>query len=296
VANGGHGLEHPKDILRQRGIRPRRWLGQNFLVSPAYMHRVVEAACISHTDVVLEIGTGLGRLTERLAERAAFVISVEVDRDLHAIASERLARLANVTLLCEDFLASKHEINPAVTSTVKRVAAARPVKAVGNLPYQISSPALINLLVWEVPVSETDVMLQAEVVERLTANPGTPQYGPLTVFAACRATVDALFWLPPSAFWPRPAVRSAFVRLSPRPPSTRARSPRTFSQVVNRLFQNRRKTLAHALRLGWGRDCERLVLEKLGLDPDARPGELGLAEFVKIANALTPNGAAEDGL
>ena len=281
-----HASDHPRDILRERGLVARRRLGQSFLVSPTIMARVVEACQIGAGDVVLEIGTGLGHLTEHLAERAAAVVSVEIDRGFCDVARDRLAGHAHVTLLCADFLASKHRINPVVTDTVRKVAAGRPVKVASNLPYQISSAAIVNLLEWEVPVNEIAVMLQAEVADRLRARPGTAQYGPLTVFAVYRAEVEELFTVPASAFWPRPAVHSAFVRLVPRPPACVARSYETFSEAVNRLFQCRRKTLARALHVGWkDLDAGRL-LASLSLDPVRRPETLSLEEFVSIANAL----------
>ncbi len=283
-------LEHPREILRGSGLSASRRLGQHFLVSPNVMARILEAARIAPDEVILEIGTGLGRLTRRLAQRAACVVSVEIDRGFCEIAGDRLAGCDNVTLLCGDFLASKHEINPAVTAAVRGARAGRPVKVVSNLPYQISSPAIINLLEWEVPVEQIVVMLQAEVVERLTAAPDTRQYGPLTVFAAYRAEAEELFSVPPSAFWPRPAVRSSLVRLVPRAVNPRAQSYRTFAEAVNRLFQNRRKTLARALRIGWGRARAEAVLERLELEASVRPDKLALRDFVQVADALTATG------
>ncbi|MDP6439822.1 MAG: 16S rRNA (adenine(1518)-N(6)/adenine(1519)-N(6))-dimethyltransferase RsmA [Candidatus Brocadiia bacterium] len=208
--------EHPKPILQRLGIRPRRRLGQNFLISDQLLDRIVELAGVGPEDAVLEIGTGLGRLTARLADRARAVVSVEIDPGLYAAALDRLAGLENVTLVNADFLARKHLINPEVERALRQAAGDGPFKVVANLPYQISSPGIINLLEWEPQPAEIDVMLQAEVADRLTAGPGTPQYGPLTVFAAYWADVERLMKVPPSAFWPQPQVGSAFVRITPR--------------------------------------------------------------------------------
>jgi len=281
---------HPREILRAEGLFARRGLGQIFLVSGADLERVVEAARLCGEEVVLEIGTGLGRLTRRLAERAAAVVSVEIDGRLLELARRQLAGLGNVALLHGDALAGKHRISPAVEGAVARAARGRPVKVVSNLPYGISSPAIVNLLEWRLPVAELDVMLQAEVAERLTARPGTAQYGPLSVFAGYHADVERVFALPPSAFWPPPAVRSWFVRIVPRPPAAPARSYAMFRQVVNRLLRHRRKTLGHALRLGWGPEMGQAVLAELGLDGGIRPDRLSPAEFVRIADVLAARG------
>ena len=260
------------------------------------MDRIVEAARVEPDDVVLEIGTGLGRLTARLAARACAVVSVEVDERLCQIASLHLAEFANVKLICCDFLASKHRISPAVTAAVLIYSNGHRIKVVSNLPYQISSPAVINLLEWEVRLAEIDVMLQSEVMERLTARPGEAEYGPLTVFACYHAVIEKLFSFPPSAFWPRPAVLSSFVKVTPRSPVHPAQSYQVFSEVVNKLLQNRRKTLSHALQLGWGRAKTQLVLDTLQIDPALRPGRLTVDGFVRIADALAshaPNEASQ---
>ena len=286
-------LDHPRDILRAAGVRPRHALGQNFLVSPQNLDRIVEAARIESDDVVLEIGTGLGTLTARLSARAHAVVSVEIDERLYRTACSRLAESRNVKLICADFLASKHRINPEVEAAVLGCRGERRVKVVANLPYQISSPAVVNLLEWKVPLAEIDVMLQLEVSERITACPGEAAYGPLTVFCTYHAEAERLFTLPPSAFWPRPAVSSSFLRITPCLPKHHAEDYQVFSEVVNRLLQSRRKTLARAFEVAWGRAEARLVLEKLRLDPALRPGELAVADFVRIANVFTSYGAEQ---
>ena len=281
---------HPRDILRKRGLYASRRLGQSFLVSAEAMGKVVEAARLGPEDVVLEIGTGLGRLTQLLAAGAAAVVSVEIDAGLYQVAVERLAGRDNVTLLHCDFLAGKHKINPGVTEAVQQTAGGRPVKVVSNLPYQISSPAMVNLLQWEAPLAELDVMLQVEVAQRLTALPGTGEYGPVTVLASHRARTEILFRIPPSAFWPMPAVSSCFVRLTPDPQLPQARSYACFAEVVNKLFQNRRKTLSRALRIGWGRETAERTLAACRLDPNLRADNIPVAGFIRIADALACGG------
>ena len=280
-----HASEHPRDILHSHGLRARRSAGQNFLLSPKVAARIVQEARVGPQDVVLEIGTGLGQLTVPLAQAAHAVVSVEIDRGFCEIARERLEALSNVVLLCADFLASKHCINPAVSEAVLPLTQGHPLKVVSNLPFQISSPALINLLEWEV-AAEMDVMLQKEVVERLTAHPGAAAYGPLTVFTAYWAQVEEVFSLPPTAFWPQPAVSSAFVRLTPRAPCPRAENYQVFSEAVRKLFQSRRKTLRRALEQGWGRPSAQLVMSALPLDRTVRPDRLAVEDFVRIGDVL----------
>lgn len=278
---------HPRDVLAECGFRPNRALGQNFLVSLQTMDRIVESAGVSDTDTVLEIGTGLGRLTARLATRAAHVVTVELDRGLHAVAVGRLAAYANVTAVCGDFLASKHSISPDVTSAVRdALRSGDRLKVVSNLPYSISSPAIVDLLEWDVPVGEMYLMLQREVGERLAARPGTRQYGPLTVFADYWAEVTHLFDVPAREFWPVPAVSSVVVSVVRRPGRVMTDDYLAFAEAVRSLFGGRRKTLARNLRAGWGAEAAETVPAELGIDPRARPETLSAEQFRAIAAAL----------
>lgn len=284
--------DHPREILQAHGLAANRRLGQNFLISTDLMDRLVEASHVGPQSVVLEVGTGLGRLTKRLARAARQVVTVEIDSGLYEVAGGRLSNLDNVRRIHSDFLESKHHISPAVTEAVRAAAGAGAVRVVSNLPYQISSPALINMLEWEIEVREMGVMLQAEVVDRLTAEPGTSEYGPLTVFASYHAEVEEVMTLSPSAFWPQPAVSSKFLRLIVRPPDPAAGGYETFRQVVRRLFQNRRKTIYKGLSIGWSRQVGREVLARTGLEGRRRPATLNTAEFVALSDAVREVGGA----
>lgn len=289
---------HPREILLGHGLRPRKAFGQNFLVAGADLDRVADAAELGPDDVALEVGTGLGHLTERLAARAGFVVSVEVDRGLHRVASERLRGLGNVALVCADFLESKHRIAPEVTEAVRDALSRRPgpLKAVSNLPYNISSPAIVNLLEWEpstLPAGKLRVgsmwlMVQKEVAERLTAAPGTDQYGPLTVAVDYWATVQPIFRLPPQAFWPMPEVSSVLVAVARRPERVRTEGYEAFTKAVRRLFGGRRKTLGTLVRAGWGASAVDAVRDGLRLDLRARPQTLTTAQFEAIARTIGP--------
>lgn len=281
---------HPRDVLQDHGIRPRKALGQNFLVAAAHLDRIVQAAGMSPEDVVLEIGTGLGTLTARIAARAARVVSVEIDRRLLRIAADRLAGAANVSLLCCDFLAGKHRIDPTVTDAMRHALGARGRQAavVSNLPYSISSPAIVNLLEWEVPVAWMCLTVQKEVADRLAARPGQSEYGPLTAFVSYWATVERLFNLPRRAFWPVPEVSSTVVRIVRKPERRLTGSYATFAAVVRKLFESRRKTLGHILRAGWGVELASGTMAAMKLDARTRAEDLSAAELEALAAALGP--------
>jgi len=285
--NGGSSAadRHPRELLAARGVRPRRALGQNFLVAPRDLDRLAQAAALRSRDVVLEVGTGLGRLTRRLAARARHVVSVELDRALHAIAAELLRDNENVTLLRCDFLSGKHRIAPPVTRAVEAALSspAAVLRVVSNLPYSISSSAIVNLLEWDLPVRDMHVMVQREVADRLIARPGTGAYGPLSVFVGYWARVKVLFRLPPRAFWPRPEVSSSFVKIEPRRDAGKGPQYETFVAVVRRLFAGRRKTLGRLLREAWDEATARRALQALGLTPQTRPGELSVGQFTALA-------------
>ncbi|MCD6417089.1 MAG: ribosomal RNA small subunit methyltransferase A [Planctomycetes bacterium] len=278
---------HPRQTLKRHGIRARRRLGQSFLVSPEAMDRIVDAADVSSDEVALEIGTGLGRLSARLAARARTVISVEIDGRLHEVARRHLREFANVRLLREDFLESKHSINPAVTEAGEAAlqGSAGPLKVVSNLPYCISSPAVVNLLEWDFQPRSLYLTLQREVAERMLASPGARQYGPLTVYVDYWATVRALFALGRDAFWPAPAVSSTVVEVVCRPSRRRDETYEKFAVVVRKLFGQRRKMLRGALRRAWDREVAEHVLKATGLDPDSRAEGLATDDFLAIAEA-----------
>ncbi len=278
-------LPHPRRVLEAHGLRARRGFGQNFLVAAADFDRIVEAAEVRADEAVLEIGPGLGALTARLAARARRVVAVEVDRGLHAVAAETLHAFDNVDLLLGDFLAGKHSINPEVTRAARAAVAAtdRPLKVVSNLPYSISSPAIVCLLEWEVPVGEMFLMLQEEVARRATASPGGREYGPLTVTVGYWAEAEVLFTLGSGAFWPAPQVRSALVRIARKPGRADADEYAAFSTLVARLFSQRRKTLARTLREGWGRERALAALESVGIPQKARVEELSVEQLRALA-------------
>jgi 16S rRNA (adenine1518-N6/adenine1519-N6)-dimethyltransferase len=278
--------EHPRTILQRHGLAANRNLGQNFLVSTTLMDRIVNSADIAPQSVALEIGTGLGRLTERLCRAARAVISVEIDKGLWELAGNRLSGRDNLRLLHLDFLENKHTISPAVETNVEALGADAGIHVVSNLPYQISSPAIINLLEWDRPVVQIDVMLQAEVVDRLLAAPGTSEYGPLTVTARYHAMIEPLMTCSPSDFWPRPRIQSKFIRLVPSEADEVVDDYAVFQRVVQKLFQSRRKTIYKGISLAWGKPTSRRALDELGWEGRRRPAKLSVDEFIELSNAI----------
>ena len=271
-------MDAPGSILRRRGLHPKKSWGQNFLGDEAVLARIAEATQATEGTLVVELGAGLGHLTQALADRGATVIAVERDRDLAAALREAFAGQAQVLVV---------EAN-AVTLDLGPLqrAPAQKLTVVGNLPYQLSSAILFAMLAQRERVERLVFLLQAEFVERLAAGPGGREYGVLSVMAQAVADVRSLFEVPAAAFHPRPAVASTVVELTPlaEPRVPEASGP-LFASVVRGAFQQRRKTLANAL-LGAGFTPARQALAAAGIDPVRRAETLSLAEFGALTAAL----------
>lgn len=250
--------------------RARRRFGQNFLRDPGIIQRIVRAIAPHPGDRLLEIGPGQGALTAALLEYPAALLALELDRDLIPVLKRRFGHLEHFTLHQGDAL----ELDlSCITDT--------PMRIVGNLPYNISTPLLFHLLAQRTLIHDMHFMLQKEVVDRLAASPGTKAWGRLGIMTQYYCQVEPLLDVPPEAFHPRPKVQSAVVRLQPhaRPP-VYAVNDKALAQLVNTAFQQRRKTLRNALQ-------ELLPAETImatGVDPSRRPDTLTLAEFVTLAN------------
>ncbi len=208
---------------------------------------LLETARIGPDDVVLEVGTGTGGLTMQMAPLAAAVVSVEVDRDLHQLAGEELFRYPNVTLLLADVLRTKSRLEPTVLEAVQQQLAAAPgrrLKLVSNLPYNVATPLISNLLVLDAPPVSMTVTVQKEVADRIVAPPGVKDYGAFSVWVQSQCRAEIVRVLPPSVFWPRPKVSSAFVQIE-LDETRRQRIPDRafFHEFVRSLFCHRRKVL-----------------------------------------------------
>ena len=252
------------------GHRPRKRFGQNFLADSGYAARIVAAIDPRPGDNIVEIGPGLGALTAALIERAERIAAIEIDRDLAARLRER-------------FSADALALHEADALAFDFAALGAHLRVVGNLPYNISSPLLFHLARHDARLRDVHVMLQREVVARMTAQPTTPDYGRLTVMLQARFAVTRLFAVPASAFRPAPKVESAVARLVPLGPERPALADEAlFARVVAAAFGQRRKTLRNALAA----IADERALSDAGIDPAARGETLSVADFVRLANAL----------
>jgi len=253
-----------------KGHVPRKRFGQNFLADPHYVARIVDAIAPQPSDNIVEIGPGLAALTEALIARAGHVTAIEIDRDLAARLRDRFATSV-LTLHEADALAFDFAtLGPGL-------------RVVGNLPYNISTPLLFHLAQYDAQVRDITVMLQKEVVARMAAEPGSADYGRLSVMLQVKFAVTRLFLVPPGAFRPAPKVDSAIARLVPlgeRKPALRDEA--LFGRVVAAAFAQRRKTLRNALSTLADADA----LHAAGVDPAARGETLSVADYVRLANTL----------
>jgi 16S rRNA (adenine1518-N6/adenine1519-N6)-dimethyltransferase len=262
TGRGQHGTP-PGD----RRHRARKRFGQNFLVDGTIIDRIVAAIAPAQGELVIEIGPGQEALTRPLLASDAEIVVVEIDRDLARALRRRHPRLEVVEA-------------DALTVDFAALAGDRPYRLVGNLPYNISTPILFHLLAQAPPPVDMHFMLQKEVVERMTAEPGSRAQGRLGLMCRNLATVTRLFDVPPEAFEPRPRVESAVVRVCPRSePLVPDPLAGAFDELVRLAFAQRRKTLRNSLR---GHvDAE--AMRKAGVDPSARPETLALEDFVALA-------------
>jgi 16S rRNA (adenine1518-N6/adenine1519-N6)-dimethyltransferase len=271
--------QSPREILARRGLRPKKDWGQNFLGDPAILQRIAATCELSASDTVVELGAGLGHLTRELAATGARVIAVERDRDLVA-ALEEGGLPPNVRVLAA---------NAAQLDFARAAGVPRPVVA-GNLPYQLSSPILFEVLEQRASVKRAVFLLQREVAERLAAPPGGRDYGLLSVLLQAWADVALAFRVPAGAFHPPPKVDSAVVRIEVlETPRAEVRDPARFVRLVKAAFGQRRKTLFNALRAA--RDLGEqgaiaAALEGAGIDPVRRAETLSPEEFAALERSL----------
>jgi len=267
--------------LAEQGLIPRKKWGQHFLTDKNILKKVIKTAEIGKEDVVLEVGPGLGEMTQVLAQEARKVIAVEIDARLVEVLRNKLADTPNVEILQGDIL--KFDVRKHLGSEK------RPVKVVANLPYQISTPLLFHFINSKDLFSALILMLQREVAERMVAPPGKKAYGPLSVLVQSVADISICFIVKPSAFFPPPEVESAVIRLSWKErPMIAPEQEEGFRAVVKGCLGYRRKTLANALKhsdLLLPEDLEKR-LEEIGIDPRRRPETLSVQEFVDLASTL----------
>jgi 16S rRNA (adenine1518-N6/adenine1519-N6)-dimethyltransferase len=264
-------------------VRPRKRFAQHFL-EPPWVAKLISAIAPKPTDYFIEIGPGQGVLTFPLAARCAHVMAIEIDRDLAASLQRRAP--PNVSIMTADVLSV--DLAELATRLVEQNK--EPMRVAGNLPYNISSPILFQLLQAGTTgqLDDATLMLQKEVADRLVAKPGTRDYGVLTLTTALGADVTRVLSLPPGAFRPPPKVHSAVVRLAFRPPPPQVKDTGLVVDIVRAIFTQRRKTLANALApFATARDLDsRALLNQAGLDAGRRPETLALPEVARLADVI----------
>lgn len=280
--------------FREAGIRPDVRHGQNFLIDLNLLDLLLNAADLQPTDVVLEVGTGLGSLTARMAEKAAAVVTVEIDERLHALAAEELIEFPNVVMLHIDALKSKNHMTPAVIEAVKEQLAkdpARRFKFVANLPYNIATPILSNLLTTEVVPLSMTATIQKELAERMIAVPSTKDYSALSIWMQALCDIQIVRTLPPQVFWPKPKVHSAIVHIVPSE-EKRERIPDLtfFHDFVRSLFLHRRKFLRGVLIAMLKERVDKQIIDELlaafQFPEDVRAEQLNVETILALSEAV----------
>lgn len=260
--------------------------GQNFLIDSHVLDKIVNAAGITKEDCVLEIGPGIGTMTQYLAEHAGRVVAVEIDTNLLPILAETLKDYSNVTVINEDIL--KVDMN----SLVEEYNNGRPIKVVANLPYYITTPIIMGLFESNVPIENITVMVQKEVADRMQVGPGSKDYGALSLAVQYYASPYIVANVPPNCFIPRPNVGSAVIRLTRyQEPPVQVKDAKLMFRLIRASFNQRRKTLQNGLNnspeLSFSKEEIAAVIESLGLPAAVRGEALTLEQFAALANAFT---------
>ncbi len=279
-------------ILASFGLRTNKKLGQNFLIDLNLMRLFIGKANITRDDVVIEVGPGTGSMTETLAELAGYVIAVEYDRGLYEAVRKVTGRFPNVDVIGGDVLKNQNALNPELVEAVEKVRGGYSGRLllVSNLPYDVSSALIINLIVGEVTVDEMFMTVQKEIGEKLAANPGDELYGTLSVYVQAFGQAEIFHKLGPKVFWPEPKVDSVMLEFRRVKEKAEAiKDVRTFQQVVGMFFQHRRKTLNGCTKFApesfAGVDWKG-AFEGLGIELGLRPGDLMAEDFVEISNSV----------
>lgn len=272
-------------VLQKYNFNFQKKFGQNFLIDTHVLEKIMDSAEITKEDCVLEIGPGIGTMTQYLAERAGHVVVVEIDKNLIPILEETLSAYDNVTIINNDIL--KVDINKLVDELNE----GKPIKVVANLPYYITTPIIMGLFESHVPIKSITIMVQKEVADRMQVGPGTKDYGALSLAVQYYAKPEIVANVPPNCFIPRPGVGSAVIRLTryEEPPVEVADEKKMFA-LIRASFNQRRKTLVNGLsnapELGLSKEAVLQSLEELGLSSTVRGETLTLEQFASLSNIL----------
>ena len=274
-----------KEIIQKYQFTFQKKFGQNFLIDGNILGKIVEAAQITETDCVLEIGPGIGTMTQYLAERAKSVVVVEIDKNLIPILQETLSVYQNVKIINEDILKTD------IDRIVRKENDGKPIKVVANLPYYITTPIVMSLFENHVALQSITIMVQKEVADRMQAVPGTKDYGALSLAVRYYAKPEIIMKVPASCFMPRPNVDSAVIRLIRYDnPPVEVRDEAWLFSIIRASFNQRRKTLVNGLsnagNLGIRKEKIAEAVELMGLQPSVRGETLSLEQFAELSNYL----------
>ena len=273
------------EVLKKHKFTFQKKFGQNFLIDPHVLDKIISAAEITKEDFVLEIGPGIGTMTQYLAEAAREVTAVEIDRNLIPILSETLSAYDNVQIINEDVLKLD------LAALAKERNGGKPIKVVANLPYYITTPIIMGLFEGGVPIESITVMVQKEVAMRMQAGPGTKDYGALSLAVQYYAEPYLAANVPQNCFMPRPNVGSAVIRLTRyAEPAVKAKDEKLMFALIRASFNQRRKTLQNGLNnsqeLSFTKEQIAEAIEKMGLSPSVRGEALTLEQFAKLSDLL----------
>lgn len=285
------------EIVKKYGFNFQKKYGQNFLIDANILEKIIALAQITKEDYVIEVGPGIGTMTQYLAENAGGVAAVEVDKNLIPILKETLSEYDNVTVIHEDIL------KVDIAGLVREKNGGRPVRIVANLPYYITTPIIMRLLESHVPLSSITIMVQKEVADRMQAGPGTKDYGSLSLAVQYYARPEIVMNVPPTCFMPRPNVGSAVIRLTKfQEPPVHVRSEKKLFSIIRAAFNQRRKTLANALAnapfltdeeenlFKVAREDVYDALDEMKVSRTIRGEALTLEQFARLCNLLKGEG------
>ena len=276
------------EIIQKYEFAFQKKFGQNFLIDTHVLEKIIAAAGVTEDDCVLEIGPGIGTMTQYLAEHARSVVAVEIDKNLIPILQETLKEYENITVINDDIL--KVDIN----KLPEEYNGGRPIKVVANLPYYITTPIIMGLFEGGVPIDNITVMVQKEVAERMQVGPGSKDYGALSLAVQYYADAYIVANVPPNCFIPRPGVGSAVIRLTRhKEPPVEVDDPKLMFKLIRASFNQRRKTLQNGLNnspeLPFAKDEIADAIESLGVTPQIRGEALTLKQFADLSNYFTRN-------
>ncbi|RJW86126.1 16S rRNA (adenine(1518)-N(6)/adenine(1519)-N(6))-dimethyltransferase RsmA [Clostridiales bacterium AF36-10] len=281
-------LGNPKntiEIIQKYEFMFQKKFGQNFLIDTHVLEKIISAAGITKNDCVLEIGPGIGTMTQYLAENAGHVVAVEIDRNLIPILKETLADYDNVTVINEDIL------RVDIKALAEEYNGGKPIKVVANLPYYITTPIIMGLFESGVPIDNITVMVQKEVADRMKEGPGSKDYGALSLAVQYYAEPEIVANVPPNCFIPRPNVGSAVIRLTRhKEMPVEVKDPALMFKIIRASFNQRRKTLQNGLgnapELPYTKEQIAAAIAEMGLTPTIRGEALSLAQFAQLSDIL----------